>query len=699
MAENNDLFAPPSEDELKMFAPPSKEEIATHTPSLVSKVGSALSQKAKALTPDVSPETKQSLLDTGLDFAKGTASGLTFGGLDELAGLAGAPLEALYNKFNPTSRELEAKGFKEEKPSLTDLYRQNQQMVQKDLAESEKRSPWAYTAGQLAGGITSAPVLGVATEAIPGVSQLGAGATNLLGKAGITSKAGSLLDIAKNEGKLKALGELGLRGAKAYGTALPAIAIEGALSSKEGGVLTPEERSKLAEDVTGSALFGLPAVAGLTGATEVGGPLLQKASEKIAERVSGSPLLSTMKTAYEHTKETGLNPKNLNVRLNTELGQVGPSELDNLATNKIFAEIMKADREISEDVSNSLNKATAAGKTVDLTQDSRDAIQNLSQLATRFPDIKQNPKAKAIYGKLVNANGTMTPNEVKDLLGEVDNYIKNVKPAALTDPNMKGLLNNLFEMRSNISNNLKTSVPEYGSAAERMTKFRELVPETILSGKTPQSISKNYFGSNPNAQEDLFHSLKDLIQTAVKTNSPGADTAYVNTIKGMKQFEQQDLARQAAGKIQNTAFQRPVSDIENDIRKYSTSSVARGSMDAIKPQAGAARTLTGGLIGAGAETGRSMLLNLSGKMGLVANYAQNTKNPVAKLSKAIYNAPDDAMRSFSSTLKANPGLERYGQSLEDAMNSGNQNRKNQVLFTIMQNPSARALVGGTEEEK
>ena len=172
-----------------------------------------------------------------------------------------------------------------------------------------------YTGGQIAGGITS----GAAMGALPG-----------LGAAPVGTK--SIAEIAKNQGKLKALAELGIRGGKAYGAALPAIAVESALSSKEGAIETEAGRENLLEDVVGGAAFGLPAVFGLQTGVELGAPMAREAAAKVAQKgkdfIEDSPLLRQMGVSYDYGK-MGINPKDQSQILKAELGGVNLSELDN----------------------------------------------------------------------------------------------------------------------------------------------------------------------------------------------------------------------------------------------------------------------------------------------------------------------------------------------------------------------------------
>jgi hypothetical protein len=94
------------------------------------------------------------------------------------------------------------------------------------------------------------------------------------------------------------------------------------------------------------------------------------------------------------------------------------------------------------------------------------------------------------------------------------------------------------------------------------------------------------------------------------------------------------------------------------------------------------------------DTGKAISLsasNLAGRLRSPIN-AGVSKNPIAKMSRAIFNAPKETVNALANTLKNQAGLEKYGENLTHALQSSDTNRRNQVLFTIMQNPSARAFV-------
>jgi len=206
-----------------------------------------------------------------------------------------------------------------------------------------------------------------------------------------------------------------------------------------------------------------------------------------------------------------------------------------------------------------------------------------------------------------------------------------------------------------------------------------------------------------NRDQKLFDQLKRLNQGTTRegTATQPVRESFVNTIKGLKTFEQQEAERLARGAIKesDSAFSRTANEIEEEIKKNSDDAVARGAMDALSPHTGVSTTLAKTLTGTG-ETGRAMSLSASNLAGRLTNKVSvsSQNNPISKVVKGIYTAPHETVLALSQKLKNAPGLEKYGQSLEQALNSADSNRRNQVLFTIMQNPKSRAFVKEENED-
>lgn len=167
MVKNSDIFAPPSEQELKdlstdpMFAPPSQEELG----------GSSTLE----------------------DFGTGVHNGMTLGARDELTGLGSAvgskigdsdTFQKLANwyyaqKMNASHEALDVANSAKPIPggqSFYDNYRKGQQEAQAEQDAAAKNSPWAYTGGNLVGGLIPGVASAPLAAAAPASTALGAGA-------------------------------------------------------------------------------------------------------------------------------------------------------------------------------------------------------------------------------------------------------------------------------------------------------------------------------------------------------------------------------------------------------------------------------------------------------------------------------------------------------------------------------------------
>lgn len=621
---------------------------------------------------DVAPQPTF-LPEGAVDFAKGAIQGVTLGGADELTAAA----VAAYKKLNPSTSEEEASSF-------GDLYRQKQQEIQRGFEESQERSPWLYTGGQVVGGITSGSALG-----------------GLLGVGKAATSAKPLMDIVKNEGKLKALTELGIRGAKTYKEALPIIATEAALSSEKGGLTSIDEAKQLGEDILGGAAFALPATVGLQAVTDAALPALRGTAQNIKGRaqdiVADTPLLRQMKVAYGYGTE-GINPKAQTKTLATDLGNIGLTGLDDARTYKLRDEILGVQKKLGQGVGSSLENNPTL---VNIDPQIKETLKNIEGIVAQHPDLMENARAQQIFRRIAEGQTELPATDAKGILDDIDTYIKRFTGSRTLTRAEEGVLKTLYEARKSFSNTLKIQIPEYAIANKRFAEFMKLVPESLIGNTifdemgNPVQISRKFFGEMNDSDKALFNEIKKLMQGTTREGSATQPIRerFVNAIKGLKTFEQREADRLARGEISEMAFNRPAREIEEQIKKFSDDAVTRGAVDALEPHTGVATTLAKTLTGTG-ETGRAMSLSAANVAGRVTRKisSSTTQNPVSKVVKNVYTAPNETVLALSQKLKASPTLQKYGQALEDALNSPDSNRRNQVLFTIMQNPNARAFV-------
>jgi hypothetical protein len=170
--KNKDIFAPPSEQELKefdsdpMFAPPTAEE----------------------LSPPLQPASSSTLGD----FGTGVHRGMMLGGAEELSGLGSAIGEKVadtdtFQKLadwyyaqktgaSPEALQIANEAELAPKKSFYEAYRKGQQQEQAVSDAARKASPWAYGTGQVAGGLVPGIASAPLAAAAPVATAFGTGA-------------------------------------------------------------------------------------------------------------------------------------------------------------------------------------------------------------------------------------------------------------------------------------------------------------------------------------------------------------------------------------------------------------------------------------------------------------------------------------------------------------------------------------------
>src|ERR1017187_398024 len=175
----DDLFAPPSKEELALFAPPSAEEIAAAKApqSLTSTIGSNIASKVAPVIDNSTSklaDISKYLGGKAVDTSMGVANGATMGLGSSIGGAISTGIDAFGDKIlpalNPTAdldEKLKSQGFNIEKPDYSDpsvllaAYRKNQQDTQGQFNEAKDRSPVVNTLGQMGGGaVTGGAILG-----------------------------------------------------------------------------------------------------------------------------------------------------------------------------------------------------------------------------------------------------------------------------------------------------------------------------------------------------------------------------------------------------------------------------------------------------------------------------------------------------------------------------------------------------------
>ena len=627
-----------------------------------------------------------------VDFGKGVAAGATMNALDELGGLAGAAIESGLGKLGigpaAVDAQLAAQGFKGAEESFLDKYRGYQQGIEQSLKEGEERSPVLSTLGQISGGVTSGIALG---------GLLGAG------KAGQGLK--SISDIARDSGKSKAALELLKRGGTNYAKAAPLIAAESALTSEAQLLGEGAQPKKVAADVAGGLAFGLPAVLGLQAASDVIAPrasgALKKIDDKLTELVEDKPLLRQMKIAYQkYGKEYKVNPKSEKAILEGIEGVEGGTPFSKLNIKRaedITGKVLKADNELGKLVGASLDDATAAGIRVDAQDIMQSMMDDITVLTQEMPDLLKDKNFNATMGKILKRNYIKaSPREIKAAMDDISNSIERISASKYPTPELEQAPQFLKKVRRELDQRLKDTVPQYADAAERFYQFRRAYMEQPISGQYSPDLDEIMYGDLKKAQKKLVTSYEDLVRrtTADSQDIEATEGAFSNLLKATKDFEKQELQRLQSGKIQQPVMPG-AEQFMKDIKSFSDDASVRRATRKTQESQGGLPIISKDVAGF-AQTGRGAGLTAAYLAGR-ASQTKLVKN-TAKMGRAIYNAPVETLQGLSTKLEANPATSMYGKALREGLQNGDAAKKNAAIFTIMQNPNARALIEADDIE-
>lgn len=635
-------------------------------------------------------------LETGQDFLTGASQGATLGFADELGGSISALLEKGAGKlgFGPSAvdEQLEAQGFDIEGNDLADVYRQYQQAGEQASDLAKERSPYAEFAGQLGGAALSSTALGLNPAAVQGPKAL---LSTLAANKGAGQAALALLRGTATSGSR--IADAAARGVGMFGQAAPALALESVGTSKSDLVGPEADLGGVAEDVATGLSFGLPAMVGLNVAADAPGALKEKVGQKlepIKEKVAaafadeGNPRLRQMaKSFQEYGRDLGIHPRSHAADI------AGPkfAQKDSKAASQLLNIVDTADAKLGQEVGESVQKATARGALIDIAPDIQAAAQRVNELTSILPDLGATRKSAAAFDKILNGMSQLTPIEVKNLIDDLDAAIGTFKSATNKDPAAIGTLNELLRHRKSVSETFKKAVPEYADASQRFESFRQVL-EQIMSGDRPADVTQIFYGTQRNQDTKVYDKLLDMIQNVQKTGQAAQShrTAFTNFMDALQAFEQKELSRAVP--------KQPVLPSSSAIRKNllsaSDDSVLRSSVRSTTESRSVVPDLKEAIVGKAPTSGAFW----AGK--LTKNIEKKLQSPVVKgttqMSKIIYNAPAQALSNLASKLETSGSFQQVGKALREAVENGDTTKKNAALFTIMQNPNARAFISAED---
>lgn len=677
-------FEPPTEEELKdfeskySFEPPTEEELKS--------LGLATSTEEPGLL--------ESAGETAYDVGRGALSGLTFGGLEEL--IAGG--KALFDDKD-----------------FTEAYRKYLEQEEAKSKESKERSPYASFAGELAGSVAPALLTGGATMAASG------------GRAAALGGKALLPSVLKGAG-------VGLATGAATG------AVQGALTSEEGRLIgaSEEEKQKLLEDIKGGAELG-GALGGVLGAgAPIAGKTLSKAKEAVEYVGERSELVQKLKhlqaiqrgEKLSDASKKWLNPFETMDRdiIENDVTKQISNLTKKLVGKSTEGEALSFREALNKEIEDVLDYASR--QKFDLvTKYAKDgSVMVDSKLTKLIKNISEtNPRlATELNETLFTIKGSgrkFNPRQGYELRTSLkDQLNKNINEPIVDD--IKKLVDHIDDKIENVYINKKTGIGQelldanlpgsYKKALATYNKGLEAGVEPIIRKGIDPALGGKFIGSSKAPGIDLFKALESTIENAHLPGQQGViarrtllseEGGLIGMLKNIEEAAKTDPEMAAAwsrvskrmGYDSLDNFSKELTSKIQDLSK--TSSVMQG-IGGIKQTGSSAievpTSITQLLIDKPVLTAQGAI----GKYVPKATEAFKTSPlgkviiPPAKFASTVYAMPEEALRGVAKRLIEYPGFEKYGANLVSALDANDSVKKNAILFSLMQQPKFRGLLGG-----
>ena len=487
---NKDLFAPPSEDELKMFQAPTAEELVAMQPEETSSLEAAKT---------------------------GAFSGLSMGFLDELAGAleAGGQAVGIKGLGAPSVSDIglqTPKGF--DTKALLEAYQKARDVRREQEKKAAEEAPASYFAGQVAGGLaTPVPIKGPMTLA-KGI-MLGAGSGALAG-LGQSESGISTVEGAKETGKEVLAGTLA---GTVGGAVIPATA---AFGKKLGSFIKQQDLFESAADIMSDAAKGI---------VHSGDDILNKRADAMVR--AGQKVLSEADTAM---KAQGEKMREIVDKLNADAIKTGKTinvepVLEKFKQlNEILDIPSQQQVDFLEDV---VNKAAGKGDTAD--------VMRALQKKVAEEQVKKIVKAKKIASQIINLEDEIAKRGTDEgLVTEVE-----ALKTAYKDIMDKLKVSGLEEQYANITKDISSVTPfqsmiepatnmpvglidtdykTFVKASEKITKYSpEKTPAEIR--KMIETLNSDYVVKNIDTKQaiDLRTGIKNDLQNLMFQSAAPTD--------------------------------------------------------------------------------------------------------------------------------------------------------------------------------
>lgn len=568
---------------------------------------------------------------------RGGAQGLTSNFEPRIVGAA----QSAYHKITDENTQ-----------KLSDLYDKYKQIQEKQNAAAEKAFPKTYLGGQLAGGAAQLAIPGVGIAKGADIVNAGLKTAALGGLAGL----GATEDIGANPTQT------------AVNVAIPAAigGVLGAGGKTIANLANPEVAPQLATDIqsafkqgqAGNSVVGSQAAKAASKEMLGLGQGIQESLDANGKRIGGD-----ISNAYENAEA---NDTNLAEPIKDKMQPI-LDNLNELKANQTDPERANDVQKIIDNIMQGITKPETEGLSPNVARQMRDTLSARSRLA-------QSPLSPDTFSSLTG-QATGAAQGIGDALNEAVPGLASANSQYAANASAQDLLKTispLFE-KQNLQN--QQQIAQIIANAEG-TGLKSATAEEFINR------IKEYAQQSGN---------QDLVQT-IEDKAPDIAERFDLTQKAQNSgFSLNPIAMAkniASGSVgaANKAGQSSAAPLINMGANAATSPFQEGLTQDL------GRTVGGALIQQGQPKPPLKYPDQS------SNTNANETKPL-QLSKDLYSANPDQLKQVSASLEQDPTLKSLSSSLNQAIDTNDNTRKNSTLFALLQNPRARQLIYGTNQDE
>lgn len=566
------------------------------------------------------------------DIIRGGAQGLTLGFSDEMLAAMKAGGTAAMDALPGGSELKNAEEYLK-------LYRAKQQEEQAANDLSKERSPYLYHGSEI--GSAFIPAI-LSSGATAGTSAAGIGLRQAF-------KEGGKKGVAKQLGK-----------AALHGGAVGTVAgVGGSHGTLEG------DPSTIAKD----ALIGGTAGAALGTAMKAGGALFKgKAPIENPNAVPESPGMNQTKIAYEKGK-AGLGYGDSASNMSRQAAEQNQS-ID--AVRSVFD---ASERQLQGEKQALLDAASKAGVLIESNVDSKSAAIVFDVVTDSNAGIRKSlwDETRALLEGYTRHG--IAPEHADKLRANLHEIGKD--SASETVKNAARILN------KEIDKGFNSQVPGYSNINKEISSFLQAGKETLIRYGDSADAHFASLSNTASPQLKVEKSIERMLEN-LRSGKSGALDAQGSLDELIQNLH--ELPPELVKKL----------GINPDVLRKEIVNHA----DGIALQKTMSGPATSGISVLGTHLpGKKTIMKAANVAGQAVRFAEPLvspiASPIAKSGKALYSAGRETLDATAGALAESqvPGLTNLGDALAKGIASGNEAKKNAVLFSIMQNPEARKLLG------